>query len=217
MDNDISLFKNSTGFNSGCRVFYGLHAASAYLLNAAAFISAEQPLRLLDFGNRCDMNFTARQLRYLTSDPAAAMMNIRLQRAFTCYQAAALLRELQAAETGMPVIILDLLAPFLDENIKTAEVFRLYSESIALLKKLMPDHMILIGVKPVPGKLAPDRVRLVNNLDKTFGLISLPEPGAAANSDLPAGRFGRPQRRESDDSKGPALNSGQMSLFDLLP
>ena len=126
--NDISNYNET--FEPGCRVIYGPHAASGYLLGICAEIAVQRPLRLLDFGNRCDMYFTARQLRLLTLDPVRAMRNIRLQRAFTCYQALALLRQLEEPEPDMPVIILDLLAPFLDENIQPREIDRLFGASV---------------------------------------------------------------------------------------
>ena len=158
------LLKYTTIFENGCKILYGSHAAAGYLLRICAEIAVRQPLHVLDFGNRCDMYYTARQLRYLTRDPAAAMQNIRLQRAFTCYQALALLREIETMEPEMPVFILDLLAPFLDENIKTGEIFRLFGEAVEHLRHALQTRPLLIGVKPVPQKLAPDRVCLAGNL-----------------------------------------------------
>ncbi len=213
------LLNYNTVFESGCKILYGPHAASGYLLSTAAEISVKQPLHLLDFGSRCDMYYTARQLRYLTRDPAAAMMNIRLQRAFTCYQAAALLRQIGGMETGVPVIILDLLAPYLDENIKTAEIYRLFRESVDLLHCAMSERLILIGVKPVPKDLAPDRVCLVNSLARTFGIIpvqnELQRENASSGYRLrPAARVFAPcsaQRKR----KTPELTDSQPALFDL--
>lgn len=215
------LLNYNTIFEPGCRIFYGSHAASGYLLNLAAEISVKQPLHLLDFGNRCDMYFTARQLRYLTRDPAAAMMNIRLQRAFTCYQAAALLWQIEKFETGLPVIILDLLAPFLDENIKTAEIYRLFQESTELLRSAMCGRALLIGVKPVPQHLAPDRVCLTGNLARNFGLIPVQDV-LSDGSDHSAGYQQRPAARafgsyggRGQKRKTPELMDGQPTLFDL--
>ena len=117
MNKNYLMNKYTTVFEPGCRILYGPHAAAGYLLSLASEAAVERPVHVLDFGNRCDMYFTARQLRLLTLDPVRAMRNIRLQRAFTCYQALALLREIETMEPEMPVFILDLLAPFLDENI----------------------------------------------------------------------------------------------------
>lgn len=218
-----NIYKYNTVFESGCNIIYGIHAASGYLLRAAAEIAVKQPLHLLDFGNRCDMYFAARQLRCLTRDPAAALKNIRLQRAFTCYQALSLLRETEKLEPGLPVIILDLLAPFLDENIKTKEIFRLFGESVEQLRSSLRKHMLLIGVKPVPVKLAPDRVCLVENLAREFGLIRICTDNDSLSESV-SGYQLRPASR-AFPSGGKALPAaqritsmdGQPTLFDCLP
>lgn len=218
---ELSNLADDTGPKGfGCRILYGEHAASSYLLQAAAEISVEQPVHLLDFGNRCDMYFTARQLRYLTRDPVAAMRNIHLQRAFTCYQAAALLRQIGHLDHGKPVIILDLLAPYLDENVKTAEIYRLFHETVDLLHIAMQDSLLLIGVKPVPQKLAPDRVCLVGNIARNFGLIPVAPQYAAAElpnetyQQRPASRSWGSDSNRTGKNK-PELNPGQPPLFNI--
>ena len=175
LSNDISNY--STFYEPGCKVIYGPHAASAYLLCICAEIAVKHPLRILDFGNRCDMYFTARQLRQLTRDPVDAMKNIRLQRAFTCYQALSLLNQLDESDAGTPVIILDLLAPFLDENIQPREIDRLFGRSIEQIRTAMQTHTILIGVKPIPQRMLPTREGLVRWLAKDLGMIRLTESG----------------------------------------
>ena len=176
LSNYISNY--STILEPGCKVIYGPHAASGYLLSVCAEIAVRQQLRLLDFGNRCDMYFTARQLRSLTSDPVRAMRNIRLQRAFTCYQAAALLRGLdEETDPEIPVIILDLLAPFLDENIQPKEIDRLFGASVEQIRTAMQTRTLLIGAKPVPERLKMTRLGLLKWVSREFGLIPLSESG----------------------------------------
>ena len=176
--NESNYYSNYNIFlEPGCKVIYGPHAASGYLLRFAAEIAIERPLHLLDFGNRCDMYFAAKQLRELTPDPVSAMRNIRLQRAFTCYQAAALLKQLEDAEEELPIIILDLLAPFLDENIQPREIDRLFKASAELIQNAMQAHFILIGIKPIPQRIAPARMGLLKWVEKDFGLLRLTESG----------------------------------------
>ncbi len=214
--------KYTTVFEPGCKILYGSHAAAGYLLSLAAEAAVEWPVHLLDFGNRCDMYYAARQLRYLTRDPVRAMQNIRLQRAFTCYQALALLRQIETLEPEMPVFILDLLAPFLDENIKKNEIFRLFGEAVELLRCAMRSRPLLIGVKPVPQKLAPDRVCLAVNLAREFGLIPVRE-ALQGNMEEGDGYRQRLAVRVFESGSGsqeqemPALADGQPSLFDFLP
>ena len=212
--------KYTTVIEPGCRIQYGPHAAAGYLLSLVSEAAVERPVHVLDFGNRCDMYYAARQLRYLTRDPAAAMQNIRLQRAFTCYQALALLREIEAMEPELPVFILDLLAPFLDENIKTGEIFRLFGEAVEHLRHALRTRPLLIGVKPVPQKLAPDRVCLAGNLAREFGLI----PVRDVFPDHTEGTDGYRQRLAvrvfgscggAQQKKMPSLMDGQPALFDF--
>ena len=168
----------NTVYETGCKVIYGPHAASGYLLGICAEIAVQKPLRLLDFGNRCDMYFTARKLRMLTDDPVKAMRNIRLQRAFTCYQALSLLRELEEeSDPDIPVIILDLLSPFMDENIQPREIDRLFGASIEQIREAMQNRPLLIGVKPIPQRLALTRMGLIKWLGSEFGMIRLTEEG----------------------------------------
>ena len=159
----------------GCKVIYGQHAASGYLLAVCAEIAVRHPLHLLDFGNRCDMYFTARQLRGITRDPVSAMRSIRLQRAFTCYQASALLHQMSELKPEVPVIILDMLAPFLDENIQPREIDRLFSSAVEQIRSAMQVRPVLIGVKPIPQRLELTRLGLLKWLRAEFSMISLEE------------------------------------------
>lgn len=136
----------------GCSVFYGAHAASEFLLGVSARFALSVPVTLLDFGNRCDMYFTARELRGLTRDPAAAMKRIRLRRAFTCYQAVNLL-ETQRGELH-PLVILDLLTPFLDENIQQQEAVRLFYKALQDIHEIGEKRRILIGIRSIPVQAA---------------------------------------------------------------
>ena len=159
----------------GCKVIYGPHAASGYLLAVCAEIAVRRPLHLLDFGNRCDMYFTARHLRGITRDPVSAMRSIRLQRAFTCYQASALLHQIAELDPAVPVIILDMLAPFLDENIQPREIDRLFSSAVEQIRAAMQVRPVLIGVKPIPQRLELTRLGLLKWLCAEFSMISLEE------------------------------------------
>ncbi len=172
IQNGISIFYRS--FEHGCQIFRGPHAAAPQLLTLCAHISVTRELRLLDFGNRADMYYTARRLRELTRDPSAAMSNIRLQRAFTCCQAAALLTELDTPP-NTPLIILDLLMPFLDENLKPRERQRLFDTVRARLEALKLTRTVFIGVKPLPKMFAAAGHPLMNTLIGEFGIIELKE------------------------------------------
>jgi len=80
----------------GLLVVFGEHGGAARMLDLTARLSLRGPLYLLDCGNRSNMYRVARTLRTLTDDPVAVMRNIRLSRAFTCYQVVALLEKVAA-------------------------------------------------------------------------------------------------------------------------
>jgi len=60
------------------------------------------------------------------------MANIRLSRAFTCYQVLAMLEAVAAAPPHEPLIVLDLLATFLDEDVELKDSQRLLTRSLSL-------------------------------------------------------------------------------------
>ncbi len=147
---------------NGIWVLYGPHAATGFLLKLCVRDALKGQVRILDFGNRCDMYFVARELKKTTNDPAAILNRIILSRAFTCYQALTLLKQVRSlCET--PVFILDLMEPFLDESVKKQEAERLFYESLTLIQTLSKSNRVFIGVKPLPAA-ASDRMNLLNKL-----------------------------------------------------
>jgi len=89
---------------------------------------------VVDGGNRFDGYALARTLRRRTPQVRTALKQILLSRAFTCYQMVAMLAELPA--DGTPVIILDMLSTFLDENVRLTKRQRLLEESVNLLRRI---------------------------------------------------------------------------------
>jgi hypothetical protein len=73
------------------------HAANPLMLELAARLAVEQPLRVLDGGNRFNVYPVAKAVRRCTARLEEALGRIILSRAFTCYQLQALLDMLQAA------------------------------------------------------------------------------------------------------------------------
>ncbi|GAP41723.1 hypothetical protein [Flexilinea flocculi] len=146
----------------GFFVLYGPQAATPQLLQLCAKLALKNAVRILDCGNRSDMHLVARELREITRDPAAAMLNIRLSRAFTCYQTEALLSESRSLE-NMPILILDLLTTFFDESVQKKEAERLFGNVLDHIQKISRKNPVFVGVKPIP-ELAADRVDLMYQL-----------------------------------------------------
>ena len=123
----------------------------------AARLAFSGPLRVLDGGGRFNPYSLARPLRRLTPQVAEAMQRVHIQRAFTCYQMAALLDEIGACDKdaippnhggmqatppnhgGMqatPLLALDLLNTFQDEDVAAHERRRLLAGGLARLNRL---------------------------------------------------------------------------------
>ena len=100
---------------------------------------------VVDGGNCLDGYALARALRERTSQVQEGLKQILLSRAFTCYQMVALLGALPAGDT--PVIVLDILATFLDENVAFAKRQRLLENSIRLLQQISASAPVAIWAR----------------------------------------------------------------------
>jgi hypothetical protein len=129
-------------------VVYGVHAGAGRLLDLAARLALHGQVYLLDCGNRSNMYHVAHALRPLTRDPAAALKNIRLSRAFTCYQVLALLGKVQLF-TGIPVLVLDFLSTFLDESVQAGECAFLFEKTLKRVLRVSQFAPVVVSVKPL--------------------------------------------------------------------
>jgi hypothetical protein len=91
-------------------------------------------VRLVDAGNCFDGYGLARQLRQQTSCWQEALERVSVARAFTCYQVETLLTE--SVSNFSPVLVLNLLDTFYDENVKLQERLRLLKVSLGELRRL---------------------------------------------------------------------------------
>jgi len=153
------------------------HAASTLMLELSARLSAVGEVRVLDGGNRFNVYPVARAVRRHTSDLTASLGRIRLSRAFTCYQVAALLAETPA--DGLPTLAIDLLAAFYDDNVRLSESQRLLAGCIFHLKRLSQLAPVVVSAK-LPALLCVEKGVLVNALQAAAGgywqLEALPAP-----------------------------------------
>jgi len=108
-------------------------------------------VRLLDAGNCFDGYGLARQLRQQTSYWQQALERVSVARAFTCYQVETLLTE--SLSDLSPVLVLNLLDTFYDENVKLAERLRLLDISLAELRRLCRLASVAVSAsQPKPGQ-----------------------------------------------------------------
>jgi hypothetical protein len=109
---------------------------------------------VVDGSNCFDAYALARALRQRTAQVQATLQSVRLSRAFTCYQMATLLAELPV--DGTPVIILDMLSTFLDENVHFSKRQRLLDESLNLLRRISQDAPVAVWARtraPLNGEV----------------------------------------------------------------
>ncbi len=153
------------------------HAASKLKLELAARLSLNGELRVLDGGNRFNVYPVARAARRHTHDLNAALARIRLARAFTCYQMLAMLAETPA--DGLPVLVIDLLATFYDDNVRLAESERLLGQCIPHLQRLSRFAPVVVSAKP-PTPLCAEKIVLAQALqaasNAAWQLETLPAP-----------------------------------------
>jgi hypothetical protein len=163
------------------------HAAVPLMLELSARLALSGELRVLDGGNRFNVYPVARTIRRYTAELTAALARIRLARAFTCYQAAAMLAEMPAEPR--PLLVLDLLATFYDESVNLAESRRLLAECIPHLRRLSCVAPVVVSAKP-PAPIHPERAVLAEALrgasSGTWQLEALPAPQPATLWDMGA-------------------------------
>lgn len=132
------------------------------LVNAlAARLALAGPLRVLDGGNLFDLYAIARAVRRETPHLQAVVERLRIARAFTCYQAAALLDAQELAAT--PLLVIDLLATFYDENLPMGERLRLLDHCLARLQRLGRAAPLVVSVA-LPARSD----ELLARLERTF-------------------------------------------------
>ena len=141
----------------------GAHALSERMLQLVSALALRQSVAVLDCGNRSNMYAVARLIRPHTADPVSVMRNIRLSRAFTCYQVLAMIQATARHPMSGPLVLLDLLATFLDEDVKLKDSQRLLAHSLNLLTQLSHQVPVVISTRPIPS-IAENRNILLEEL-----------------------------------------------------
>jgi hypothetical protein len=112
----------------------------------AAGRAADGAVRVLDCGNSFQAYALARALRSRTPQLQAALQRVSVARAFTCYQAAALLAQTPA--DGTPTLLLDLPDTFMDDSVGLGERRRLFYACVQRLLVLKARMPLLAGYSP---------------------------------------------------------------------
>jgi hypothetical protein len=168
-------------YSRGMELTLDIHAGRLHLLVAPhpavdrltdAFIARlalDGEVRALDGGNRFDAHQVARHIRRQTPALEPTLERVTIARAFTCYQMAALLAGQPPGAS--PLLVLNLLTTFHDENVPQAERLRLLGQCLADLKRLAGRAPVLVSAAPAhTPQAAGFLARLAAAADHTWRL-----------------------------------------------
>lgn len=142
------------------------------LLVAVAHLAQGSPLIVLDCGRQFDSSIVARAAR----GKPEVIDRISVQRAFICYEAVKLLERTPAGKT--PILILDFLSTFYDENVKMHTRKFLLESSLRHFQRLSQGGGLAVTIHP-PS--AHDDFYLFQRLRSSASHVSeyaLPEPAS---------------------------------------
>jgi len=146
------------------------------LLIAIAHLAQITVLSVLDCGRRFDSSVVARAAR----GHQEIIDRIKIQRAFTCFEAVKLLEQLQ--EGKAPVVILDFLSTFHDENVKPQSRKYLLETSIRHFQRLSHGAGLAISVYPPPD--SSDSIYLFDRLQAAAPRVSSYETPTKTSAQL---------------------------------
>lgn len=144
------------------------------LMSMLATLALRGRVTVIDGGNCFDGYALARALRQHTHQVQAALKQIWLSRAFTCYQMVAMLAELPLDST--PVIVLDMLATFLDENVNFTKRQRLLDNSLTLLRGISEHAPVAIWARTRTSASDEDQQLLTPLLETSYDIWELQTP-----------------------------------------
>lgn len=135
------------------------------LMTMLATLALRGRVLVVDGGNCFDAYTLARNLRGQTHQVEAALKQVWLSRAFTCYQMVAMLAELPV--DGTPVIVLDMLSTFLDENVNFNKRLRLLESSLNLLRRISQGAPVAVWARTRMTSVNDEDQRLLAPLLET--------------------------------------------------
>jgi hypothetical protein len=144
------------------------------LMSMLAALAQRGRVLVVDGGNCFDAYALARALRRRTTQVQASLQSVHLSRAFTCYQMVAMLAELPV--DGTPVIVLDLLSTFLDENVALSKRQRILDNSLNLLRRISAGAPVAIWARSRTTPTGEDQQLLTPVLETAHDIWELETP-----------------------------------------
>ncbi len=152
-----------------------IHPAIGYswLMQPLATLAQRAPLKVIDGGNHFNAYRLAKAIRSQGVDPTPILRRVYISRSFTCHQLAACLASVSVQ--SFPLVVLDFLATFQDENVPLYERKRLFSTCITRLKQVALCNPILVTAKANHAEFIES---LLANSDQIFQTEYQPAPVA---------------------------------------
>lgn len=144
------------------------------LMTLLAALALRGKVIVIDGGNCFDGYALARALRRQTQQFQAALKQVWLSRAFTCYQMVAMLSKLPL--DGTPVIVLDILATFLDENVHFNKRQQLLDNSLGFLRHISEKAPVAIWAGVHAAASSEDQQLLIPVLECSHDIWELQTP-----------------------------------------
>jgi hypothetical protein len=144
-----------------------------WFMQPLATLAQRGQLKIIDGGNHFNAYRLAKAIRSQGVDPTPILRRVYISRFFTCHQLAACLASVSMQT--FPLIVLDFLATFQDENVSLYERKRLFSTCITSLKQVARNNPILVTVKANQAEFIES---LLANSDQVFQMEYQPAPVA---------------------------------------
>jgi len=144
-----------------------------WLMQPLATLAQRGPLNVMDGGNHFNAYRLAKEIRAQGVDPTPILEQVYISRSFTCHQITACIASISSQ--SFPLIVLDFLATFQDENVPLIERKQLFSICLINLKRVARYSPILVTVKATQAEFVES---LLANSDQLFQTEYQPAPVA---------------------------------------
>ncbi|MCP5097100.1 MAG: hypothetical protein GY943_16245 [Chloroflexi bacterium] len=115
------------------------------LLEFVTQLALRGSVRLIVGGNRFNAHQLARHVRRHTVELDGILQRVQLSRPFTCYQMVTLLHSLKIST---PLVVIDLLQTFYDDNVSEQEAIRLVDLSLKQLRWVSQHVPVFVTLRP---------------------------------------------------------------------
>jgi hypothetical protein len=131
-------------------IVYGRDAGLLNMLNLSIFIGIQTDVLVVDGGNRFDPHYVAYGIRRFTHWWEEVAERTHIVRAFTCYEVVKALQEVP--HEPYPLLVIDMLATFYDENVNDGESLHLVNKCAKELKRILEYRPVVISLTPLPAE-----------------------------------------------------------------